>query len=118
MKISNRKQNDFPWSSLIFGILLGITLSTVHFFVGILVKQTLQKDLENDISNQVTIGIILSTLSSIVSYYISMELRVRYFKKRMVFRHPLIDVLGILFGAFFVILLNYFITFISKKIYS
>ena len=116
IKVSNLKQNDFPWSSLFFGILLGITLSTVHFFVGALVKASLQNNLENDISNQVTIGIILSTLSSVVSYYIAMELRVRYFKKRMVFQHPLIDVLGILFGAFFVILLNYFITFISKKL--
>lgn len=109
------KKFEIPWSSIIFGILLGISLSVVHLIVGKIIRKTLTNDLDNDISNETIVASILSTISSIISYYIAMKLRLKFFNKRIFYKHPLIDISGIILGSFTVILINYIIIVIKQK---
>ena len=95
-----------------------ITLSLVHLLVSKMIYKILHYNLDSDISNQTMVGIILSTLSSIISYFIAMQLRVKFFNKRIFYHHPFIDIMGIILGSFSVILITYIITIINKKIHK
>ncbi len=106
-------------SSLVFGLIFGLTLGTLFSIIDSLIFLTAQQNmsqfLDNNFHNRNIVGLIENSFSTGIAFLIASFIERKIYSRNInILKHPVIDFIGILLGGFIVTLIYYLFTLIKK----
>lgn len=106
-------------SSLVFGLIFGLTLGTLFSIIDSLIFLTAQQNmsefLDANFHNRNIVGLIENSFSTGIAFLIASFIEKKIYSRNInILKHPVIDFIGILLGGFIVTLVYYVFTLIKK----